>query len=168
MRWRAEKLPTIADFEEASGVQLWQPPGRATMRVSSKHSRRGARSLMVETTPGTWSGVGVHCGRTSWSGYHALVTELFSAAAEPFTLGVRIDDARSNPGYEERFNGSVVIYPGWNTISIPTAEIAAGPKNGRLDMETIRRMVLFVGPEEPSRLFFVDDISLTNELHPPS
>ena len=167
-RWQIEKLPTVADFEDDFGAHLWRTTGEATIRISSEHSRRGARSLLIETKPGTWSGAGVNCGTSDWSGYKALVLEVFSSAAERFTLGVRIDDARSNPGYDERFNFGVPVNPGWNTISIPTAAIAAGPKKGRLDMASIRRMELFLSPEEPSRRFFVDDISLTHELHPPS
>lgn len=164
VRWRLEKLPTVADFEDDIGVQLWRATGGAAMRVSAKHTRRGARSLLVETEPGTWSGVGMNLGTSDWSGYKALVLDMFNDSADSFTLGVRIDDARSNPGYDERFNFSVLLNPGWNTIEIAGEAIASGPKNGRLDMEAIRRMVLFVSPDEPSRRFFVDDISLTNEL----
>ncbi len=161
--WRWRLLPTVADFEDDLGLRFWRPTGGARLSVSTE--QLPSKSLLVQTTPGEWSGAGFHCGNSSWRGYTALTFTVYNDSADRFSLGVRIDDSRRQPGYDERFNTGIPLNPGHNTISIPLDTVARGPKNGRLDMDSIRRMVVFVAPEEPARRLFLDDFRLVNE-HP--
>ena len=164
--WRDAHLPLLADFEDEQELQLWRPTGGASIELSAERALTGAHSLLVQTRSGDWSGVGLRGGDSAWSRYGALEIGVFNDSAASFTLGVRIDDARPSPNFSERFNRGIPLASGWNRLRIPIAEIAAGPKEKRLDMDSIRRMVLFVAPEEPPRRLFIDGVKLVESLTP--
>lgn len=171
--WRAvwlrdQQFPLLGSFEDPLERRLWKGSGVAhgvpTRLSRSKHGvTEGKYSLQVETVHDAWSGTIFSAGRQDWRGYGHLVIELYNPST-PFNLSVRVDDAAiTSPDYSERYNGRYRITAGRNTLSIPLARIARGPKTRELDLGRIRRVVLFIGKTEPARRFYLDNIRLTRD-----
>jgi hypothetical protein len=90
-----------------------------------------------------------------WTGYDFFVFEVFMEMDSTVYLTVRIEDFYHNDEYEDRFNRTIVVEPGFNRISIPLGEIRTAPATRNMDMSNIRSIHLFVyRPSEEYVLYF--------------
>jgi hypothetical protein len=163
-RWQARNFPVLGDFEDAEERVFWKPlgtvHGRETAITSiAEHATRGERSLRVRSLPGTWSGVSYLPREDDWKGYRMFAFDVFNPGPS-FPLLVRIDDDGDTSEYSQRFNKRLRVSQGWNRLRIPLAEVEAGPKGRRLKLACIRAFYLFVAPQQPSRLFYLDNVHL--------
>ncbi|HQH28059.1 MAG TPA: carbohydrate binding domain-containing protein, partial [Oligoflexia bacterium] len=154
-----------ADFETPEQALLWAPihygNGFTEIRISSRQAADGRSSLAITGGGGTWRGAEYDAGERDWSKYGQLVLRAYNPHAHPLVLSLRIDDMRKDPSYTERFNKSITLTSHWNEIRIPMAEIFAGPHDGKLDLEHVKRL-LFILPKDPAQLtIFVDRIELS-------
>lgn len=162
---REQQFPVLGGFENSLEKRLWKSSGitngmRTKISFSDKHAVSGRYSLKIETLNGTWSGVSFSAGEQDWRGYHQLVMSIYNPD-DTFMLNVRIDDEeKHSPQYHERYNGRFQVSQGNNTLLIPLEKIANYSKNGVLNMARIRKMVLFLGVKETSRLFYLDGVQL--------
>ena len=96
----------------------------------------------------------------NWSHFNELTFDLFSKAAKPFTLVVRVHDRQHNSEFNDRFNMRLTMQPGFNTYTIPLEGIKDGPKSRKIDLTAIAGLTLFfVHPQEPFE-FYLDNIML--------
>ncbi|VAW88427.1 hypothetical protein MNBD_GAMMA17-2251 [hydrothermal vent metagenome] len=164
--WRAvwlrdQQFPVLGGFESDLEKRLWKAHGIGTSTsFSGKHVVVGSKSLKTKTTDSTWSGVRYSAGDQDWRGYQFLNIELYNAG-KPFKLNIRIDDGVSNsPDYGDRYDGQYQVNVGANTLLIPLADVASGPKSRLLDLGKVRKMILFLSRKEMRREFYLDDIRL--------
>ncbi len=164
--WRAvwlrdQQFPVLGGFESDLEKRLWKAHGIGTATsFSDKHVVVGSNSLKTKTTDSTWSGVRYSAGDQDWRGYQFLNIGLYNAG-EPFKLNIRIDDGVSNsPDFGDRYDGQYRVNVGANTLLIPLADVASGPKSRLLDLGKVRKMILFLSRKETRREFYLDDIRL--------
>lgn len=168
--WRAvwlrdQQFPVLGNFEDPLERRLWKASGVAHGHATQLSRAEvgmadGRYSLQIETVHDTWSGALYNADRQDWRGYSQLVIELYNPST-PFALNIRIDDtAKASPGYSERYNGLYQVAAGSNKLSIPLARIERGPRSRKLDLGSIRKMVLFTTKQEPSRVFYLDNVRL--------
>ncbi len=104
----------------------------------------------VTFLPSEYPGLVIDEPYPDWRGYGRLVFDAFSGEAGPTRVVLRIDDDRHDGRYEDRFNRSLTLRPGWNAVSIPLREVRSAPRGRGMDMARIRRLVLFaVRPTAP-------------------
>jgi len=162
---RGQQFPLLGDFEDRLEKRLWKASGevdgeRTRISFSEKHTVSGASSLKIETVGGTWSGVSYAAGDQDWRDYRMLVIEAYNPG-DAFAINIRIDDGVKNfPQYGERYNGQWQINAGANTLSIPLAKISLEPRVRPLELERIRKMILFVGKGETPLEFYLDNVRL--------
>lgn len=158
--WRATHFPVLGEFEEAIEKRVWRTNGivdkqRTKASLSREHVRYGKSSLKVETVSGTYSGVSNTHGGSDWSGYKQLNITIYNPG-DPYTLYMRIDDDTLSPTYKQRFNSAIKLANGWNPVKIPISKIANGPRMGKMNMESIRKIIFFTQPKEMARVFYLD------------
>lgn len=78
-----------------------------------------------------------------WSAHEQLVLEFFNTSERAVTLSLRVDDSAHNGSYLDRYNGRLEIAPGARTLRIDLEEIAAGPRDRRLDLRRVEGFSLF-------------------------
>ena len=158
-------LPVLGDFETLRDALVWRsivPGERPTASVVPDDVRagEGRYALSVRTQSGLWSGVEYYGYGADWSGYEALGFDLYNPD-EAFPIGIRVDDTVIHPpDHEDRYNRTLQIRPGWNSVRLTMAELAAGPAKRRLDVSRIYRLLIFVGPGQPPRHFYLDNVRL--------
>ncbi|UCE66026.1 MAG: VanZ family protein [Candidatus Zixiibacteriota bacterium] len=92
-----------------------------------------------------------------WTGYDFFTFMVFMETDSAVHLTVRIEDSYHNDEYEDRFNGTFIIEPGLNKISVPLDEIRMAPAARDMDMSKIRSIHLFAfRPSEKFALYFDD------------
>ena len=164
MLWRAVHFPLLADFESSAENALWLTEDRDALlaptgrRRVPGHATHGARSLRVSIRKGQWPGVRMLCADQNWSGFSTFAFDVQNDE-QPFTLSVRIDDARSID-HSNRFNEAFPIARGLNHVRIPLAGIASQPRSGPLDLHAIRRVVFFEDWSDREHTYFLDYVRL--------
>jgi hypothetical protein len=126
--WRASHFPLLGDFESDDELRLWQipdvkpdPPNTRLSR-STAFASRGRFSLQIATVGPGFPGVRFLAEDQDWRPYAALACDIYNPG-KPFNLGLRIDDSLSTDK-SNRFNGSILLQSGWNSVRLPLAKIA--------------------------------------------
>ncbi len=146
--WRARSdLPLVDHFEDPSKRRLWRSTGaRIEMRDED-----GNRRLCAIYREGSYPGIARRLPG-NWSGYTR-----FSFDADPDVeseLVVRVHDREHDDQHRDRFNRSVTLKPGKQTLEFSMDDIRSGPKHRTLDLTRLGELVLFVPrPERPDDLF---------------
>jgi VanZ family protein len=160
--WQARSIPMLGDFESSLEQQIWRPyPRGATPTADCPGgTTHGGRSLALGITPGVYSGVRYQANDRDWGGYDRLALDIYLPSDGP-GLSIRIDDDGDTTDYQSRFNQTLELKPGWNRVSIPLAEVAAGPVGRSLNLGAVRQLLVYAGPRESSQgLFCLDHVRL--------
>lgn len=160
---RSTELPILADFEGAWVEELVSTRDCAFSRVAAPWPRpagtRVGRLALGSSDYPAWIYGEV---ASDWRGYEALELEIFLEGDTPLKVILRIDDARHNGSYVDRFRREISLQPGAQHLRIPLADIAAAPQSRTLDIGNIRSLTLFADrPGRPSTLY-IDDLQLTS------
>ena len=164
IRWRQTHFPSLGNFEDEAELKLWSPQGGSRAQptlitLTKSRASQGEQSLRVMGGAGDWAGVSYAAGGKDWTAFRALALDVFNPH-EPLTLFVRVDDdgepAKGSGRYERGFE----LAHGWNHLRVPLAELEAGTKSRRLNLKAVRRVAIFTGDGEPSRLWFLDYVHL--------
>lgn len=148
-------FPDLGCFHHPGSRRLWVAQGNASL---AWEAARGA--LRVRIGPGTFGGVSCRPASGDWSGRGSLHLGIENPG-EPFSLGIRIDDARSSSSeHGSRYNGEREIPSGRTDLRVPLAEVAAAPAGRRLELDRVRRLVLFTGHQAGGREFVINSAFL--------
>jgi|GEM_PF-759123 len=161
---RKLSFPLLSDFEDPADLIFWTPLGSSTsekteIAQSQTRSFSGDNSLKVSLGRDPWPGIAFYPPELSWRDFSTLHLAIFSDSEE-LTLTIRIDDQQDCSSLEKRFNKRFALRSGWNKILISTEEIALGPKNRELDLDSIRKILIFGGQNTIGKRFFLDDVRL--------
>lgn len=162
--WRQAHFPLLGDFENDAELRLWIASGddrigrSARLQRTSDHATRGSHSLQISTTTASWPGVRFLAADQDWSDRAALAFDVFNPG-EPFTLSIRIDDARSK-NHDDRYNSALTVASGWNHFRLPLSGVATAPHARRLDLHAIRRVLFFLEDASTPRRFDLDNVRL--------
>jgi len=143
--WLESRQPVLSNFGDSRSQHFWISQGHAHLTFDDG-------LLTIFTHPEFWSGVNFFPGTQDWRGHEALVLEI-DHPGEPFPLGIRVDDDRTDSYHGARYNGVLTIQQGSSRHRIALDEIATGPEQGKLNLGAITRLALFVEPKEPPREF---------------
>jgi VanZ family protein len=130
---RVDLVPPPAEWP------LWETPRVAELTIAAGDGFPGFG--MREVAP-------------DWRNHASFVFEVRNASDEPLDLGFRIHDVHHDNDYYDRFNATLHLAPGDQTIRIPLAEVERGPRRRRLDMRHIEGFKLMaLRPPRELRLF---------------
>ncbi|MDX1756076.1 MAG: succinyl-CoA synthetase subunit beta [Marinobacter sp.] len=164
------QLPRLYDLSLEHPRRYWSG---ALNRVSNF---RGSNRPALEIALGTerYSGVSLHNLPSDWLGYDALHLELHNPSNAPLTMTLRVNDVRHDRGdnaYGDRFNTRLFLQPGINEFTIDLDEVRTAPATRSMDMNEIRRIVLFTtylpSPETVylTEIRLLRDATSTQPLH---
>ena len=108
-------------------------------------------SLCVEFRWGPYPGITFPDPVRNWEGYRELQLNLSNPQPQPVLLVLRIDDAAHDGRHHDRLN-HVIELPGETrqTVSIPMPVIRDAPDTREMQLDRIRKIIIFSG-EERSR-----------------
>jgi hypothetical protein len=158
------KFPILVDFESILDRQCCGsrnanfeilPAPRGLGAGSDGHVGR----IVFQPSDG-YPGFSVREPYADWRGYENLRFAVYSEAAEPIRLGLRVHDRRHNHETRDRYEAALVIQPGPNRVVVALETIAQAPATRRMDMSAIASIVLFaIRPKTPVTIY-VDDFRL--------
>lgn len=162
--FRVERFPLLGNFEEEREKELWKSyRGDELGEVTfvDKPTFGGSGSLKVETVPyDEYSGVHFTGVKQDWSPYQTLQLRVYNPSNESMYVSIRVDDRGNTESFEDRFNTTLEVIPGWNTLSISTEEIRAAEGKRSLDLTSIWRLYIYKKKSQQGSVFFVDEVML--------
>lgn len=160
---RNRRFPEIVRFDSPWSTRFVSV-GRNDLRfVAPPADWEGPDSVRVARLtlkPSRYTGFTIDEPYPRWSGYQALVIELYSEAPDAFPITVRVHDAAHDKDYTDRFNARFAIQHGANRIRIPLTAIESAPRNRSMDMDEIAGIVVFASSPPAPLTLLVRSVSL--------
>lgn len=97
----------------------------------------------LDLEPGTYPGLAFDEPYPDWRGYRRLVFTVVSDLDLPLPLVIRVHDEAHDQRAADRFNRSIVIYPGVNHVAMAIDEIRLAPDRREMDVRRVRGVILF-------------------------
>lgn len=155
------QFPSLSGFETPLETNRWV--GDARFSVSPTVARHGNASLRVELGTGLYSGVSLAYFPGDWRGYRFLNMDVLNPSPEEIVVTVRVHDRLHEGGeqrYEDRFNKTFRLKPGWSDIRIGLGELARAPAGREMDLARIRAVGLFATKLQYGRTIYLDSVRL--------
>jgi hypothetical protein len=156
------QFPVLADFSRAGELERfkWSPFATGSLIQTDEGGARRRQALRVSLSPGLFPGFTLAYFPRDWRGFRAFVLAYANRSSVSFEMTVRIDDLRHNNEYHDRFNRGYQIAPGRHEIRIPLAVVEAAPRGRKLDLGSVRTVVVFARDLKTPREFVVECLRL--------
>lgn len=156
------QLPLLSGFETSFEIDRWQ--GGDRLSVESITSISNNKLLKLSLTTDKYSGATLKYFDGNWESARTLQISFYNPDTTPLQITCRIHDLLHTNGYEEyedRYNRSFLLTPGWNHIEIDLKEVNESPSSRNMDMSRIRGVGLFVVSLPAPRTLYLDEVRLT-------
>jgi len=156
------QFPLLSGFETPFEIDRWG--GGDRLSVVSIRSISNSKLLKISLTTGKYSGVGLKDFKSNWTSARTLKISFYNPDKNPLRIICRIHDIKHSDGYEEyedRYNRSFLLMPGWNQIVIDLGEVEESPSSRNMDMSHILRVGFFVVSLPAPRILYLDEVRLT-------
>lgn len=155
-----QRSPVIENFESPVVFSRWH----GAIRQEKTRYREGNSSGEVTFYPATYSSFSLHYPLRDWRGYQVFHFSIYNPDTTEQVLTLRIHDEshalNPAPEYNDRYNRSLTVQPGWNDLDIPLTTIASAPEGRTLDLGKIAEVQWFFAGLEQTRTLYFDDIRL--------
>lgn len=153
----SQLLPTLYDFRQPDPSPFWD--GVITP-VTDHAINAHERALRISLSTARYSGVSLHNLPEDWRDYDRLIIDLYNPQDHPLPMVLRINDIEHDLGdndYNDRFNTRLPLAPGPNQFELDLDRVRAAPEGRSMNMQAIRRLILFtVALPEPKTLYLRD------------
>lgn len=138
-RGRDTAMPVVVD----PGAR-WQEVFLTRNLVTlERPDRPDAEAITLRLAPGRYPGIAVDEISPDWRGFERLRLRIDVTGTAPLDLVLRLHDSRHDGTEADRFNRTLRLHPGWQTIEIAVRDVAAAPNGRALDLADMRGMALF-------------------------
>ena len=156
------QFPLLSGFETPFEIDRWEDGGR--LSIESITSISDGKILKLSLTTDKYSGVALKYFDGNWETARTLQITLYNPYTNPLQITCRIHDLQHTDGneeYEDRFNRSYLLMPGWNQVEIDLNEVKESPSSRNMDMSRIRGVGIFVESLPASRTLYLDEVRLS-------
>jgi hypothetical protein len=161
---RSAEFPRLAMFDSVWEQPLQSSRGVEVARVAAPGGWAGHGADAVcrlRFHSGSYPGLAVNEVWPDWTGYAALVFEVYSEEAETRTLLLRVEDLEHDSLYPDRYNAVFQIPPGHTTIRIPLDDVQKAPRTRLMDLQAMSGLTFFADhPAGAPFTLYLDDVRL--------
>ncbi|MCP4395690.1 MAG: hypothetical protein GY801_00055 [bacterium] len=160
----ARQFPLLASFETPFEVGRWG--GNSDFAIEHTIAGHGHSSLQVLFNTDRYSGVFLIHFPGDWRNFNFLQVDIFNPSSELLTIHFRVHDRLhiiNNFPYDDRFNSTFTVNPGWNDMTIPLEDILNAPRSRTMDLTNICNVGIFVVRLAKPEMIYIDRVRLTEE-----
>jgi len=158
---RNHQYPVLVSFSAHFG-NYFRRTQHASL-VVLRDENYGQTTGQITLNEGAWPGIIFHDICPDWREYSALLVEFQLDGDKLLDVNIRIHDRNHRLGdqpYEDRFNKTIRLLPGHNTVFIPLEEIRDAPAKRKMDLSQINEIIIFGTRMEAGRTFQLLEIRL--------
>lgn len=155
------QFPVLSNFETPFERSRWR---YGSMQINHTHVHSGNGSLRIKLSTRKYSGVALRYFPGNWQGWRHLTFSLYNPDTDPIRLTVKITDHHHDTTghrHNDRFNRTLVIFPGWNAVDIDLDDVVSAPLNRQMDLSHITCFQLFSSSLPRPRSVYLDDLMLS-------
>lgn len=150
----------LYDFETDEELNKLHWHCHTLYSLADQYGTHGLRSLKMELFPSDYPGLDTIFQDRDWTNFSFLSLDIYNPEQEEIWISIRIDD-KNNPDYNDRYNKKFFLEPGLNRLSIPLDRLYTSDRTRKLNLETIRKFLLFIPHPQKKYILYVDYIRLT-------
>jgi|GEM_PF-1640114 len=152
-----QSFPVLADFSSPLEMGRWK-----TRSVTMNREQwDGASVAHIEVqASSTYGGLFMIDFPRDWSRISALRLRLYLEGEEPLPGWIRIDDHGENPAYDDRYQESITLAPGWNEIHISRTQFAETSGGRVMNLSHVQTWGLFFHKSHAGRVVKLDQAVL--------
>ncbi|MGP4843941.1 succinyl-CoA synthetase subunit beta [Marinobacter sp. 1Y8] len=155
----AHQLPLVYDFNTTGAWRYWN----GDVWLAEQHTENARYSLRLKLSTDHYSGTTLHNLPANWTGYDRLYISMYNPASSPITLNLRINDVahdRGDNAFDDRYNTKLTLKPGTNRFHLSLDDVRTAPATREMDMDDIRRLMIFTAQLDKPRTVFVTGLRL--------
>ncbi len=154
-------FPLLAGFETKLELRLTEPKSAtvALAKAPDHWRHNGKAALVIPQGRSQYEGVSLFGFPSDWRVYKTLSLIIATESASEGRVSIRVNDAKHNYHFNDRFNLSLSVSRRATVVKIPMVDIRNGPSSRRIELNNIQELMIFVSAEDRFP-FFVDDIRL--------
>lgn len=121
--------------------------------------------LKAEFLPAKYSTLVLDYFPRDWTGYQQMIIIIYSPGAQAEKLFIRLHDLahiENDSHYTDRFNGELILEPGWNTFTLSLNAIQHAPRKRQMDMRHIHQLMLYFPHLTENKTLLIREIRLTD------
>jgi hypothetical protein len=149
----------LYDFETDEELNRLHWHCHTLYSLSDQYGTHGLRSLKMELFPSDYPGLDTILQDRDWANFSFLGIDIYNPEQEEIVISIRIDD-KNNPDYNDRYNKKFFIKPGLNRLSVSLNRLYTSDRTRTLNLETIRKFLLFIPHPQKKVVLYVDYIRL--------
>lgn len=156
-----QQFPLLSAFETPFEIERWSGKDLSIVSIAKVSDRK---LLKIFLTTDRYSGVALKHFDGIWKSFSTLEINLYNPDITPLQITIRINDRKHNDGYEEyedRYNRSFKLVPGWNLLEINLDEVMYSPADRVMDMSHISGFGFFTVSLPSPRTIYLDKVQLT-------
>lgn len=146
----------LFDFESESCLDELHWKCHTLYSLSQEHAAHGGSSLKLELYPSPYPGLSPVLTRRNWQGYGSFCVEVYNPMPYPVLLTLRIDDKKEALEYTDRYQKTIQIQPGANSVKIPLDSLKTSETLRPLNLKTIHRFLVFMVNPETRHVLHLD------------
>jgi hypothetical protein len=150
----------LFDFESEKDLDRMHWKCFTLPAIASRHATHGEKALRIELFPSDYPGWYPKLDVRDWRGYRALRIDVFNPGSETFSITVRIDDRKKNPGYPDRHQAVFDLTPGANPIEIDLTRLQTSGTRRPIELESIHRFMIYTVSPREKKILYLDWIRL--------
>ncbi|WP_444995183.1 VanZ family protein [Aliikangiella sp. IMCC44359] len=155
-----QDFPVLANFENVTQLKQWHH-SHSTITLSKKIKQQGQFSMQVALSPAEYPNISLVHFIRNWQGYKNINFSIYNPSQETFNLILKIYDQEHNYQFDDRFNKTLSIAPGWTLMKQPLQEVENAPKNRKMQLDTIASFSLFMENPQQETTFYIDELYLS-------
>jgi len=157
---RAQVLPSLIQFDSRYCDLLFELQGAKLIKTREPTTDGVSAVILLDDVQ--WPGISFTDVWPDWEAYEALVIEIENPDVTNLPIAIRIHDRRhrDNQEYDDRFNRSLSLVPGRQSIRIGLEEVREAPVGRKMNMKEIDGLVLFAARDQAGRQFILHDLRL--------
>ncbi len=152
----------LFDFKSYSELDQLHWKCHTLYSLSKEHPTHGCRSLKMELYPSDYPGLAPMLKENDWSEYNKLCLDIYNPQ-DKVQIFIRIDDQKTYPYYEDRYNRGFILESGMNRISMPLDTLITSGTKRNLDLKKICRLSIFMENPRKRVVLYVDNIRLVRQ-----
>jgi hypothetical protein len=157
---RARTLPCLIRFDSRSLELLFRMQDAELIKMTEQTSKSVSASILLGD--GQWPGIAFTDIWPNWETYEALDIEIENPEVTDLSINIRIHDRnhRHSQKFEDRFNRTVSLTPGRQTLRINVSEIRKAPVGRMMNMAEIDGLILFATRQQAGRRVVLHSLCL--------
>ncbi len=156
-------VPRLSSFETDVELQRWSVKQHTIASRTCKQATHGESSLQIELQPDGYSGVDLRWPWPRWAEFKEFVFDVRLDAGPRLELTVKVFDrehTRRGFPHDDRFHRTVILSPGWQTVTIPLRQIRKAPSARLMNLHEIAGVEFFVSELGAVRTLHLDHLRL--------